>query len=664
LHPQPSKPSADILRLITKNLTEMVLAYNMDRKLVFVNPAVETLTGYSMQELESANFICWIHPDDQARMLGLWDTIFEGKSFHEEEYRLITKDGRIKWAVCSWIPIFDDSGRQIGVQGREFDLTRRKLAETALRHSEKKLRADEERYRALFENSPFPMWEEDFSEVKRYLDSLRETGISDMRGYLADHRSAVEACLRRVRILDINRAACDFYNASSKDELLGGLAAIFDEQAYAIFRDEIATLVETQSSFRVEFIARTLKQEERLVDMIVSIVDSARDDWSRVIVSFFDVTDRKRLEDQFVQSQKMESLGRLAGGVAHDFNNLLTVINAYSDWILREIAPDHPFRERVAAIHGAGKQCAELTQQLLAFGRKQVVSFGPLDLNRVIRESRGILDRILGEDIEIHTELAPNLGMTQADNGQMHQVLMNLAANAREAMPNGGVLTIETRNVEGDSQISLEIRDTGHGMDERTRRHLFEPFFTTKKGSKNTGLGLAMVFGIVSHSGGSIEVQSQPGAGTAVCIRLPRIEATAEDETGSASAVQLHHGSGTVLVVEDRHDVRSVTCDMLEDLGYRALGAANGVEALLIAKEHKDAIPFLLTDIMMPGINGREVAEQLRRMNPQMKVIFMSGYSDRILSDAGKLQLSTLYLQKPFTVAQLADVLQRADSAA
>ena len=287
----------------------------------------------------------------------------------------------------------------------------------------------------------------------------------------------------------------------------------------------------------------------------------------------------------------------------------------------------------------------------------------PLDLNRVIRESRGILDRILGDDIEIRTELAPDLGIIQADNGQIHQVLMNIAANAREAMPSGGVLTIATRNLEGEPQILLEIRDTGHGMDERTRRHLFEPFFTTKKNSKNTGLGLAMVFGIVSHSGGNIDVQSQPGEGTAVRIRLPRIETTAEEEA-PAPAEQLHHGSGAVLVVEDRHDVRSVTCDMLEDLGYRAMGAANGAEALLIAKEQKDPIPFLLTDVMMPGINGREVAEQLRRTNPRMKVIFMSGYSDRILNDAGKLQHPALYLQKPFTAAQLADVLRRADNAA
>ncbi len=222
----------------------MVLAYDLDRKLVFVNPAVETLTGYSMEELEKANFICWIHPDDQPRMLALWEILFQGKSFYEEEYRLVTKDGRVKWVVASWTPILDDSGRQVGVQGREFDLTRRKLAETALRHSEEKLRADEERYRALFENSPFPMWEEDFSDVRCYLDSLEAAGVSDVRGHLTQNRQTVEECVRRVRILDVNRAARDFYAASSKEELLRGLGSIFDDQAFQVFRDEIATLAE------------------------------------------------------------------------------------------------------------------------------------------------------------------------------------------------------------------------------------------------------------------------------------------------------------------------------------------------------------------------------------------------------------------------------------
>ena len=660
LRVQPSKSTADILRLVAKNLTEMVLAYDMDRKLVFVNPAVETLTGYSMEELERDNFICWIHPDDQARMLALWEPIYHGKSFHDEEYRLVTKDGRVKWAVASWRPILDDSGAQVGVQGREFDITQRKLAENALRHSEEMLRADEERYRALFENSPFPMWEEDFSDVKIYLESLYAAGVSDVRRYLAEHRKAVEECLRRVRILDVNRAAQDFYSAASKEALLSGLAGMFDERACEVFRDEIATFAANNSSFQAEFQARTLNGEERLVDMIVSIVDSARRDWSRVIVTFVDITDRRRLEEQLVQSQKMESLGRLAGGVAHDFNNFLTVINAYSDWILRDMQRDNPFRERVAAIHRAGEQCAQLTQQLLAFGRKQVVRQAPLNLSALIEESRHVLSRVLGDDIQIHTHLALDLGPIVADRTQMNQVLMNLAANAREAMPSGGSLFIQTQNLAGGHEILLEIRDTGLGMDESTRRRLFEPFFTTKKGN-NSGLGLSIVFGIVTHAGGRIEVRSRLDEGTAVRIYLPRAQSpvavTDKPEPVEAPPAPIE---GTVLVVEDRPDVRAVTCGMVEQLGYRVLAAANGAEAVTIARQHQGPIPLLLTDVIMPGMNGREVAENLCRMKPEMKVVYMSGFTGQVLSETGEFDASIGYLQKPFTLAQLAETLRGA----
>ena len=636
------------------------MAYDMDRKLVFVNQAVETLTGYSTQELESTNFICWVHPEDWPRMRALWEELFQGKSYHEEEYRLITKDGRMKWAVATWTPILDEHGRQVGVQGRELEITQRKLTETALRHSEEKLRADEERYREIFENSPFPMWEEDFSAVRPYLHSLKDAGVANIRDHLADNRPALDECVRRVRILDVNRAARDFYGVSSKQELLAGLEHIFDDQAFDVFREEMAVFAENHFSFQTEFTARTLAGEERRVDMIVSIVESARADWSRVIVSFFDVTDRKRLEEEVVQSQKMESLGRLAGGIAHDFNNLLTVINGYSDWMLQEMAPDHPLRQRLAEVRSAGSQCAELTQQLLAFSRKQIVRPGPLDLNRLVRESKGMLDRILGDDIRIETHLAPHLGIIAADRTQMQQVLMNLVVNAREAMPGGGTLTVETQNVEEPGQVLLEIRDTGQGMDESTRRHLFEPFFTTKKGRKNTGLGLATVFGIVSHAGGHIEVRSQTGEGAAFRILLPRISAQTE-EPAHANRQPARRGGDLVLVVEDRDEVRSLICCMLDELGYRVLAASHGAEAIAMARDHAGPIPLLLTDVVMPGMNGREVDEELRRICPNIKTVFMSGYTDQILVDRGTIDSTALYLQKPFTLTELAAILRQVE---
>jgi PAS domain S-box-containing protein len=655
--------TSEILRLIATNLTEMVMAYDMTRKLVFVNPAVQTLTGYSTRELEQENFICWIHPDDQARMLALWDELFQGRPYHEQEYRLVTKDGRIKWALSSWTPIVDESGRQVGVQGREWDITARKLAETAQRHSDQSVRADEHRYRVLFEDSPFPMWEEDFSAVKQYLNTLRAEGIADVAAHLRVHRPPVEECLRRVRIIDVNRAARTFYGAGTKEELFSGLEAMFDEAAFVVFRDELAALASGRTSFQTDFSVRTLRGEERLVDMIVSIVDSARDDWSRVIVSFVDVTDRKRLEEQFVQAQKMESLGRLAGGIAHDFNNLLTVINGYTDWILQEIADDHPMHSRLLDVRSAGERCAELTQQLLAFSRKQIARPGPLDLNQVVREAQGVLRRLMGDDIRVETRLAADLAIVEADRGQMHQVLMNLAANAREAMPAGGALTISTQNVDDRGEVVLEIRDTGFGMDEGTRQRVFEPFFTTKRSGSNTGLGLAIVFGIVNGSGGRIEAHSQLGEGAAFRIHLPKAKRPEAVEPAPAGSPAIPRGSGLVLVVDDRDEVRALACRMLNQLGYRTLAAGSGPEALAIARCHETPIPLLLTDVLMPGMNGRELADEFRRRYSDTKIMFMSGYTDRTLSGSGVLDPGTFYLQKPFTLPQLADFLATVEQA-
>jgi PAS domain S-box-containing protein len=655
------RSTSDILRRVANNLTEMVMAYDMDRRLVFVNPAAETLTGYSTAELEKDNFICWVHPEDQARMLAGWESLFEGKSFHDEEYRLITKDGRAKWVVSSWRPILDEAGRQLGVQGREFDITQRKLSETALRQSEERLRVGEERYRVLFEDSPFPMWEEDFSEVKELLDAMAEAGVGDMGAYLSLNRTAVEECVQSVRILDVNRAAREFYGASTKDELIGGLARIFDETAFTVFRDEIATLFENHSSFQTEFAVRTLQGEERLVDMIVSIADAARGDWSRVIVSFVDITDRKRLEEQFLQSQKMESVGRLAGGIAHDFNNLLTVINGYTDWVLTEMGAEDPFRPRLTEVRKAGERCAELTSQLLAFSRKQIARPGPLDLNEVVREACGALSGMLGDDVRIVMDLAADLGIVEADRTQMHQVLMNLAVNAREAMPAGGTLTIRTHNAGEPPQVALEVRDTGQGIDESVRRHLFEPFFTTKKDRSNTGLGLAIVFGIVSNCGGRIEVQSKPGAGAAFAIYLPQAVAPAACAPELPAVGAVRSRGGRILVVDDREDVRILTCHMAAQLGYEPLAASSGAEALEVARLQQGSVPLLLTDVVMPGMNGRELADEMRRRIPGLKTVFMSGYTDSVLTESGTIESGTLYLQKPFTAAQLAAVLRRAE---
>jgi PAS domain S-box-containing protein len=578
----------------------------------------------------------------------------------------------MKWVAASWGPILDDTGRQVGVQGRERDVTERRMAEETLRQSEHSLRINEERYRTLFESSPFPMWEEDFSRVKIYLDALADLGVTDLREYFSVHREALTECVRRIRILDVNRAAREFYGVRSKQELLGDLTSIFDEAAFEVFCEEIATLAESSSMFNAEFQTRTAKGEERTVSMIVSLVPTPNKDWSRVIVSFFDITDRKRLEQQLLQSQKLESLGRLAGGIAHDFNNLLTVINGYSDLLARGLDAQNPLRRGLDEIRNAGTRGAELTQQLLAFSRKQVAQLRPMNLNEVVREAEGLLHRVIGEDVELVIRLDPAAGTVKGDRGQMHQVLMNLAVNGREAMPRGGTLSIETRNVYLGPDLSeqecgpevrpflrLRISDTGVGMDANTRQHLFEPFFTTKHISKGTGLGLSTVFGIVTQSGGTISVTSEPGHGSAFHIYLPHLAGPPKSELTAGFPLLAPKGSGVILVVEDQEEVRKLTSMIIRNLGFEVLEAENGTEALGMAARHPRPIRLLLSDVIMPGMNGRDLAAQLAALQPDVRVIFMSGYTDHVMTSTGVLDSSVAFLQKPFTPDKLIEIVQR-----
>jgi PAS domain S-box-containing protein len=639
-------------RSIARNLTEMVLAYDMNRRLTFVNPAVQTLTGYSPTDLEKQQFICWVHTDDRDRMLAYWDRLFEGHSFHEEEYRLITRDGRLKWMAASWGPMLDESGRQVGVQGRERDVTHRRMAQETMR-----LR--EEHYRTLFEDSPFPMWEEDFSEVKELLDELKAQGVTDIREYLATHRDEAEECVRRIRVLDVNRAAREFYGGT-RDQLIGDLNRICDDTAYDVVCEEMGTLANSNTTYRTEFDTQTLNGETRTVTMIVSLEPSPAD-WSRVLVSFFDITDHKRLEEQVLQSQKLESLGRLAGGIAHDFNNLLMIIAGYSELLLGDPGLSPGVRAGLNEIRNAGDRGAELTRQLLAFSRKQVGQPRAMSMNSLIRESQSMLERVIGEDIELAVRLDPEAWTIRADRGQLHQVLMNLVVNAREAMPGGGVLTIETRNLSeaaGDF-LCLTVKDTGVGMDDRTRRHVFEPFFTTKRQSKGTGLGLSTVYGVVTQAGGHLAVTSEPGQGSVFNLSFPRLRAPVTPETATGEARAAVRTAGAVLLVEDQAEVRRLAGTILRNMGFTVLEAGDAGQALCVAEQFDGEIRMMLTDVIMPGMNGRELADRLAELRPRTKVVYMSGYTDRVMGSDGELDDSVEYLQKPFTAAQLSATVYR-----
>jgi PAS domain S-box-containing protein len=388
-----------------------------------------------------------------------------------------------------------------------------------------------------------------------------------------------------------------------------------------------------------------------------------------------DITERKQAEEerknlhaQLLQAQKLESIGRLAGGVAHDFNNLLTLINGYSRLLLDAMFPGDPSRDSLEEIHKAGERAAELTRQLLAFSRKQRLQPQVFDLNLVVTAMRSILTRVVGEDLELCVELSAEAAMVRADPHQLEQVVMNLAVNARDAMAGGGSLRLETACLEWDESFArlhpgarrgryalLAVSDTGTGMDEETRRHLFEPFFTTKEAGKGTGLGLAMVLGIVEQSGGFIDVASELGRGTSFRIHLPMVE-NAVGDAGPPAAVPVAatRGTETVLVVEDQAEVRKFAADALRSYGYHVLQAENALEAEMICDSGLQDVDLVLTDVVMPGPSGHELADWLAVHWPDIKVLFISGYAGDAIIPQGIPRQDAEFIRKPFSPSQLA----------
>jgi signal transduction histidine kinase/ActR/RegA family two-component response regulator len=378
------------------------------------------------------------------------------------------------------------------------------------------------------------------------------------------------------------------------------------------------------------------------------------------------------LEEQYRQAQKMEAVGQLAGGVAHDFNNLLTIISGYSELLLSRLPADDPSRELVEEIYMAGERAAGLTRQLLAFSRKQVLEPRVIDLNRIVDEAGKMLRRLIGEDVEVVTRLEDRLPKVKVDPGQAEQILVNLAVNARDAMPRGGRLTIATAAVEIDAgyarshlevepgrHVRITVSDTGEGMDAATAARVFEPFFTTKAKGKGTGLGLATVYGIVKQSGGSIEVSSQPGKGTSFEIYLPTAGVEAA-ELAPPAPVPALDGAETLLLVEDDPQVRALSRLALSMHGYAVLEAGNGEEAVRLSDGHAGPIHLLVTDVVMPRMGGRQLAEALRARRPSMKVLFLSGYTDDAMMRHGISHAEVAFLPKPFTPAALAAKVREA----
>lgn len=512
---------------------------------------------------------------------------------------------------------------------------RRALEEKAWRderaRTDAELKKSEALYRLLFDSNPHPMWVYD---------------------------------LETLSFLAANDAAVHYYGYSRQEFLGMTIKDIRPEE------DVPRLLKETDEPFELfspSAVWKHRKKDGTLIDAEISAHALTYQGRRARLVMANDVTERKQLELQLQQSQKMEAVGRLAGGIAHDFNNLLTVITGFSQLLLNQFKEGDPRREQADEIKKAGDRAASLTRQLLAFSRLQVLQPQVLDVNQVVSNMERMLQRLIGEDVELATALDQRTGRVKADPGQIEQVIMNLVVNARDATASGGKITIETRNVELDESyarahypvnpgphVMLAVTDNGTGMDAETQKHIFEPFFTTKEKGKGTGLGLATVYGIVKQSGGFVWVYSELGKGTSFKIYFPCLDGSSAARKEARVSEKAARGSETILLVEDEAALRNLISEVLRGKGYRVLEASHGGEALSVCRNHEGPIHLVLTDVVMPRMSGRELAEKIQALRPKTKVLYMSGYTDSAIVNHGVLEQGVAFIQKPFAPEALA----------
>jgi two-component system, cell cycle sensor histidine kinase and response regulator CckA len=502
-------------------------------------------------------------------------------------------------------------------------------------------------------------------ERKRKEEALRESE--------ARYRSLVQSAVYGIyrssvddRFLEVNPALVSMLGYESADELL---KVSLTRDLYVDPEQRMRLITGHELSRPVQNVeVRWRRKDGKPITVRLSgrAITNSYGDVKEFEMIAEDVSDRRLLEDQLRHSQKMEAIGRFAGGIAHDFNNLLTVIKGYSELVLEELETADPLRCEVEEVQKAADRAASLTRQLLAFSRQQVLAPRILDLNHVIRNMDRLLQRLLGDDIELTINLDPNLGRAKTDPGQIEQVIMNLAVNARDAMPKGGKLTIETVNIELDESyvrehvavkpgayVMFAVSDSGVGMTEEIRSRIFEPFFTTKEPGKGTGLGLSTVYGIVKQSDGYVWVYSEVGIGSTFKIYLPRVDAPADVLPSRTNGLPTHRGTETILLVEDEDGVRALVRQLLARQGYTVLESRHGGEALLVCERYSGKIDLLLTDVVLQQMSGRELAERLTGVRPEMRVLYISGYTDDAIVQHGVLNAGTAFLQKPFTTDAL-----------
>jgi PAS domain S-box-containing protein len=603
--------------------TQEAVAVTIDGRVAYANPACVDMFGYQ-KPLIGVPVTIFFAPGSREQVEEIVQHRMAGRPAPELYEAVGLRGDGTTFAVELRVTPVEFEG-QTGSQAVLRDITGRKRMEAEIRESE-------ERYRLLFE-----------------------------RNLAGVYRSALDG-----RLLECNRAFAQMMGYASPAEAMAQPGLAFHASPGA--REQFLERLGREGSL-VNFENQARRKDGSLIWIVENVSLLRSDDGEEVLLgTVFDMTERRRLEEQLLQSQKMEAVGRLAGGIAHDFNNLLTAVAGYSELLLRELPEGDPSRESAEEIRQAGNRAAALTQQLLAFSRRQVLEPRVLDLNAVITGMERMLRRVIGEDVELTSSLDPELWRTRADPGQIEQAILNLVVNARDAMPRGGQLTLETANVELDEtfaghyatvhpgpHVMLAVSDTGVGMDAELQARLFEPFFTTKAHGKGTGLGLSTTYGIVKQSGGSIWVYSEPGHGTTFKIYLPRCEEPIEDRVAPPPARETAApGTESVLLVEDEPEVRRLVEKLLRLKGYRVLSAASPADAIAISRRHEASIDLLLTDVIMPGMNGRELSRVLAPTRPSMRVLYMSGYTDVGVSQQGILARGTAFLSKPFTPEALA----------
>jgi two-component system, cell cycle sensor histidine kinase and response regulator CckA len=500
---------------------------------------------------------------------------------------------------------------------------------------------------------------------KRSEQSLRRSEVR----YRSLVQTAVYGIYRsslKGRFLDVNPALIGMLGYNSALEIL----ALDPQKDVFLDSGEYSRLVdEFQSTGRVDgFEVRWKRKDGAAITVRISGRAVASEDEPADVLEAIaeDITERRVLEDQFRQSQKMEAVGRLAGGIAHDFNNLLTVVSGYSEVLLDQLAPTHPLHAKAEAIQQASDRATTLTRQLLAFSRKQLLQLKVVDVNAIVADMERLLRPLIGENIELTTNLEPSIGCTRADAGQLEQVIMNLVVNAKDAMPRGGKIRITTASVTLDESyrpentfikrgpyVMISVSDTGHGMDRETQARIFEPFFTTKEKGKGTGLGLSTVYGIIKQSGGYVFVQSELGRGTVFTIYFPSVDEPSDVAGATPLTAAAAGGSETILLVEDEESVRQLIRETLESRGYHVLEAENGNAALALAAARSENIHLVITDVVMPGLSGHELVEQLLSVRPNTKVLYLSGHAEEAVASPLAAQAPKAFLQKPFTLQNL-----------